>query len=236
MGCILAAEGIHKSYGSKTVLQNTSIHVKQGDIYGLMGQNGSGKTTLLSILTGLISTYSGTVAVGKVKGQAVRMSAVIHSPSLFLNLSAFANVKQQACLLGIGNDTEHIVQTLQAVGLEDTPNKAVKHFSLGMTQRLKLAMALLAKPDLLILDEPVNGLDPEGIAELREMLLRLNRNHGVTILISSHLLSELEQLATCFGILHHGNMVKEFSKEEALRDGQTLEELYLLYAKGGKET
>jgi ABC-type multidrug transport system ATPase subunit len=233
MNDILAADHIHKKYGGKPVLQDASIHVKQGEIYGLIGKNGSGKTTLLRILTGLIPTYSGTVAVGDVNGQKARMSTVIHSPSLFLNMSAWENLKEHSCLLGI-QDHEEIVQALRAVGLEENRHKLVKHFSLGMTQRLKLAMALLAKPDILILDEPVNGLDPEGIADLRALLLRLNKTSDLTILISSHILSELEQIATCFGILHQGRMVKEITKKDVRQSEHTLEELYMLYSRGGK--
>ncbi len=210
MNAILAADHIQKKYGGKPVLHDASIHVKQGEIYGLIGKNGSGKTTLLRILTGLIPTYSGTVSVGDVNRQKARISAVIHSPSLFFHLTAFENLK------------------------EDCPHKLVKHFSLGMTQRLKLAVALLAKPDILILDEPVNGLDPEGIADLRELLLRLNKTSDMTILISSHILSELEQIATCFGILHEGKVVKELSQMELSQSEYKLEELYMLYTRGGK--
>lgn len=233
MNEILAADHIQKKYGGKPVLHDASIHVKQGEIYGLIGKNGSGKTTLLRILTGLIPTYSGTVMVGEVNGQQARMSAVIHSPSLFLHLTAFENLKEHSYLLGM-RDHEGIVQALQAVGLEDCPHKLVKHFSLGMTQRLKLAVALLAKPDILILDEPVNGLDPEGIADLRELLLRLNKTSDMTILVSSHILSELEQIATCFGILHEGKVVKELSRMELAQSEYKLEELYMIYTRGGK--
>lgn len=151
--------------------------------------------------------------VGDVNGQKARMSAVIPSPSLFLNMSAWENLKEHSCLLGI-KDHEEIVQALRAVDLEENRHKLVKHFSLGMTQRLKLAMALLAKPDILILDEPVNGLDPEGIADLRELLLRLNQTSDLTILISSHILSELEQIATCFGISVFGDLISIFIGQE----------------------
>lgn len=233
MDYMIAAEHIQKKYGGKRVLHDASIHVKRGDIYGLVGKNGSGKTTLLRILTGLIPTYHGTVSVGEVDGERARMSAIIHSPSLFLNLNAFENLKEQSYLLGV-HDHGKIEQVLKMVGLEDNDHKLVKHFSLGMTQRLKLAMALLEDPDILILDEPVNGLDPDGIADLRKLLLRLNQISGMTILISSHILSELEQIATCFGIMHRGKIVKEISKEEDHQHESTLEELYMLYTKGGQ--
>lgn len=233
MDSIITAEHIQKKYGGKTVLHDVSIHMKRGDIYGLVGKNGSGKTTLLRILTGLIPTYCGTVFVGEVEGEQARMSGIIHSPSLFLNLNAFENLKEQSYLLGV-HDHGKIEQALKMVGLEDNGRKLVKHFSLGMIQRLKLAMALLEDPDILILDEPLNGLDPDGIADLRKLLLRLNHTSDMAILISSHILSELEQIATCFGIMHGGEIVKEISKEDVLQHKSTLEELYMLYTKGGE--
>jgi len=234
MNYILAANHIQKKYGGKTVLSDASIHVKQGEIYGLVGKNGSGKTTLLRILTGLIPKYNGKVITYDVDGKKARMAAVIDSPSLFLNMNAYENLKEHCCLLGIHNNDEIIAQALLTVGLEDSHNKLVKNFSLGMTQRLKLAKTLLIKPDILILDEPVNGLDPEGIADLRQLLLRLNDASGMTIIISSHILSELEQIATCFGILHNGKIVKEAAKEELLQSVNSLEEIYMQYTRGGK--
>jgi ABC-type multidrug transport system ATPase subunit len=184
---ILTAEHIKKEYNGNTVLRDVSIYIKKGEIYGLIGKNGSGKTTLFRILTGLIQRYNGTVSVGKVNTHKSKVSAVINSPSLFLNLSAFENMKAQAFLLGIHNDSR-IKQTLKTVGLQDYKNILAKNFSLGMTQRLKLGMALLKTPDILILDEPINGLDPDGIVELRELLLNLNHTDGMTILTSSQIL------------------------------------------------
>lgn len=219
-------------YGASTVLNDVAIHVKQGDIYGLVGKNGSGKTTLLRILTGLIQDFSGTVSVAKTNGRESRFAAVINDPSLFLNMSAFENMKEQALLLGLHDDRQ-IEEVLETVGLVDSNHKPVKNFSLGMTQRLKLAMALLQKPDVLILDEPMNGLDPDGIVDLRELLLRLNGSN-LTILISSHILSELEQMATRLGILHEGKIVKEVSTHDAFQNGTTLENLYMQYTRGGK--
>lgn len=227
---ILKAEHIQKEYNGNTVLRDVSIHIKKGEIYGLAGKNGSGKTTLFRILTGLIQRYNGTVSVR----EKSKVSAVINSPSLFLNLSAFENMKVQAFLLGMRDDSR-IKQTLKTVGLENSKNKLIRNFSQGMTQRLKLGMALLENPDILLLDEPVNGLDPDGIAELRELLLNLNHASGMTILISSHILSELEHVATCFGILHDGEIVKEVFIQDLLRSGTTLEELYMQSTKGGKQ-
>ena len=228
----LAAEHIQKKYNGNTILQDVSIHVKKGEIYGLVGKNGSGKTTLLRILTGQIQRYSGTVSIAEGK-QKVRVSAVINSPALFLNLSAYENMKEQSFLLG-KRDNSEIKGILKTVGLEDCKNKLVRDFSLGMTQRLKLGLALLENPDILILDEPVNGLDPDGIADLRELLLRLNHTNSITIIISSHILSELEQIVTCLGILHDGKIVQEVSTGDVLQNGNTLESLYMQHTRGGK--
>jgi ABC-type multidrug transport system ATPase subunit len=232
MSYILSAEHIQKKYSGNTVLQDVSINVKQGEIYGLVGRNGSGKTTLFRILTGLIQEYTGTVVISEGNNQKCKVAAIINDPALFLNMNALDNMREQAYLLGL-RDVEKIDAALKVVSLENCKKKLVKNFSLGMTQRLKLAMALLERPDILILDEPVNGLDPDGIADLRELLLHLNRSEGITIIISSHILSELEQMATCFGILHGGKIVKELYTQDVLQNGNTLEEVYMQHTKGG---
>lgn len=229
---ILTAEHIKMKYGADTILSDVSIRVEHGDIYGLVGKNGSGKTTLFRILTGLIQSFSGTVSIEKTNGCETRFAAVINSPSLFLNMNAFENMKEQALLLGRHNNGV-IEEVLKTAGLENVKNKPVSSFSLGMTQRLKLAMALLQNPDILILDEPMNGLDPDGIADLRELLLHLHEK-GMTILISSHILSELEQIADRFGILHNGKIVKEISAYDTFQNGTSLEMLYMQYTKGEK--
>lgn len=231
---MIKAEHISKNYGNNIVLRDASLHVERGEIYGLIGKNGSGKTTILRIITGQIADYRGTVSISKAVNRESRISAVINHPALFLNMSAYENMKEQTYLLGL-NDDKRIYKVIETVGLSAFDAKQVKGFSLGMTQRLKLAMALLENPGVLILDEPLNGLDPDGIADLRNLLLDLNRNHGITILISSHILSELEQIATCFGILHNGAIAREFSTREALKDGHSMEEIYLQYTKGGQQ-
>ncbi len=223
----LTAQHIQKKYNGSPVLNDVSIKVERGAIYGLIGKNGSGKTTLLRILTGLIPVYEGRVSLEKLDNRVPRVAAVIDSPSLFLNMTAMENLKAHSLLLGIQENTQ-LEEVLKTVDLNSTQSKRVKDFSLGMVQRLKLAMALLAGPDILILDEPLNGLDPDGIKELRELLLRLNRDKAVTILISSHVLSELEQVASCFGILHDGAIVKELTAEDVCQRGN-LEDLYLEY-------
>ena len=229
---ILEAAHIQKKYGRQTVLRDVSIHVKHGGIYGLIGKNGSGKTTLFRILTGLIQGYSGVVTVSHTGSHESNISAVIDSPSLFLNMSAFENMKAQSFLLGI-RDNGRIRQALETVRLSESNKKPVRYYSLGMTQRLKLAMALVGNPEILILDEPANGLDPEGVVELRELLIYLNRTMGKTILVSSHILSELEQIVTCLGILHDGEIVRELSDSDILQNGTGLEKLYMEYARGG---
>lgn len=229
---ILTAENIKMQYGTSTILNDASIHVEHGDIYGLVGRNGSGKTTLLRILTGQIKNFSGMVSIEKTEGRESRFAVVINSPSLFLNMSAFENLKGQSYLLGLKNNRQ-IEEVLKTVGLENASNKTVGNFSLGMTQRLKLAMALLQNPEILILDEPMNGLDPDGIADLRSLLLNLQEK-GTTILVSSHILSELEQVATRIGILHDGKVVKEVPTHNSLQNGISLETLYMQYTRGGK--
>ncbi len=228
---ILVAENIKKKYGASTILEDVSLHVEHGDIYGLVGKNGSGKTTLLRILTGLVPDYDGKISVAKTNGQESRFAVLINDPSLFLNMSAFENMKEQAYLLGLHNDNQ-IKEVLDLVGLTLCGKKRVSRFSLGMMQRLKLAMALLQKPDILILDEPLNGLDPGGIADLRVLLLYLQEK-GMTILISSHLLSELEQIVTRLAILHNGKIVKEIATQEVFCTGTSLEKLYMQYTRGG---
>ena len=231
MSCILAAEHVQKRYDGKTILRDVSIQVQQGEIYGLIGPNGSGKTTLLRILAGLVPGYGGTIFLASVNHRKSRISAIINDPALFLNMSAADNMKEQAYLLGL-HDSDRVERALETVGLEARNNKLVKNFSLGMSQRLKLAMVLLEDPELLILDEPVNGLDPDGIADLRERLLGLNQKDGMTILISSHILSELEHVATRFGILYDGEIVKEVSPQDVIQKGSTLESIYMQHTRG----
>jgi ABC-type multidrug transport system ATPase subunit len=229
---VLTAEHIQKQYNGNVVLKDVNMHIRRGEIYGLIGKNGAGKTTLFRILTGLIQQYNGVVSIGSSDVPRAKLGAVINAPSLFLNLSAFENMRIQAMLLGMRGD-DLIKQSLQIVGLQDCKNKSVRNFSQGMTQRLKLGMALLDEPNILFLDEPLNGLDPDGIAELRELLLHLNRARGISILISSHILSELEHLAACFGILHDGEIIKEVFIQDILQSGATLEQVYMQSTKGG---
>src|SRR5699024_83097 len=187
--------------------------------YGLIGQNGAGKSTMLRLVTGLAFPTEGSIELfgndnpNKISLGQKRMGAIIENPALFSNMSAYENLEVQRLQKGIpGKDC--IENTLVTVGLMDAQKKKVKHFSLGMKQRLGLGIALLSDPELLILDEPTNGLDPMGIIELRELIMELNREKGLTVLISSHILSELHQLATRFGIIHKGVLLEELSSKE----------------------
>ena len=216
---ILRTHQLTKKYKHDAALKNVSISIKQGDIYGFIGENGAGKSTMLRVITGLAFPTSGSIELfGKdyrnslIKAQK-RIGAIIEQPALFPNMTAEENLEVQRIQKGIPGK-QRIEQTLELVGLQNTGKKKVKHFSLGMKQRLGLAIALLGDPEFLILDEPTNGLDPTGIVELRHLIRKLNQDKGLTVLISSHLLSELYQLATCFGIIHQGRLLKEISAKE----------------------
>lgn len=222
MSSLLSTQELSKQYGKQKAVHQVSLTINKGEICGLVGENGAGKTTLLRMLSGLISQTSGTITSSKY----CRMGALIESPALQPNLSAIDNLRYMALQLNLKQADEKILETLAIVGLEDVdPKKKSKDFSLGMRQRLAIALAILDKPDFLILDEPINGLDPVGIKEMRSIILNLRNQYGMTILISSHILSELEMVVDRYIIMHKGLIVKEFSKQEL---EQTLEEqLYL---------
>ncbi|HEP1814654.1 ATP-binding cassette domain-containing protein [Streptococcus suis] len=222
MSSLLSTQELSKQYGKQKAVQQVSLTINKGEICGLVGENGAGKTTLLRMLSGLISQTSGTITSSK----DCRIGALIESPALQPNLSAIDNLRYMALQLNLKQADEKILETLAIVGLEDVdPKKKSKDFSLGMRQRLAIALAILDKPDFLILDEPINGLDPVGIKEMRSIILNLRNQYGMTILISSHILSELEMVVDRYIIMHKGLIVKEFSKREL---EQTLEEqLYL---------
>lgn len=216
---VLRTNKLLKKYNNDYAIDHIHITVAKGEIYGLIGQNGAGKSTMLRLVTGLAFPTSGSIELfgndhpGSITLGQKRMGAIIENPALFLNMSAYENLEVQRLQKGIpGKDC--IKNTLELVGLTDTKKKKVKDFSLGMKQRLGLGIALLSDPELLILDEPTNGLDPMGIVELRELIKKLNREKGLTVLISSHILSELHQLATKFGIIHKGKLLEELSSKQ----------------------
>ena len=220
MEYVLTTDGLTKRYGSFAALSQFSMHVPRGSIYGFVGRNGAGKTTLIRVVCGLQSPTEGTYSIygtdwreKTISRSRRRMGAVIETPSIYLDMSATDNLKQQYLVLGQPS-FETIPDLLHLVGLEDTGRKKARHFSLGMKQRLGIAIALAGDPDFLVLDEPVNGLDPQGIIEIRELILKLNRERQITVLISSHILDELSRLATHYGFIDKGRMLREMSAEE----------------------
>lgn len=219
MEYVLQTEGLTKRYGAFSALDGLTMRVPKGAIYGLVGKNGAGKTTLMRLICGLHTPTSGCFSLCGVGGDSAaavhvrrRMGVMVESPALYGDMTAVENLKQRRVLMGLP-PLDGIDEALQGAGLEGAGRKKVRHFSVGMKQRLALAMTLVGEPDFLVLDEPVNGLDPQGIVEMRGLLRRLNREKGVTILISSHMLDELSRLATHYGIIDRGRMVKELNAE-----------------------
>lgn len=217
---ILKTKDITKIYGTNKALDKVSINLKKGEIYGLIGRNGAGKTTLLKTISGLAFPTQGEVFIfgEKINSEndlLERIGVLIENPGIYPNLTAYENMKLKCLSYGIYK-SRYIESLLEQVGLENVGRKKTKQFSLGMKQRLGLAMALVGEPDLLLLDEPVNGLDPQGIIEIRDILLKLNMEKNITIIISSHILEELAKLATRFGIIDNGQIIKEVYKEELL--------------------
>jgi len=220
MEYVLQTEGLTKCFRKFRALDGLAMHVPKGSIYGFVGKNGAGKTTLIRLICGLQQPTSGSFTLYGISNNSKdiikshrRMGAIVETPAIYANMTAEENLKQQYLILGLPS-YDGISELLKLVGLENTGKKKVKNYSLGMKQRLGIAIALAGDPDFLVLDEPVNGLDPQGIVEMREMLLKLNRERQITILISSHILDELSRLATHYGIIDCGKMVKELSAEE----------------------
>lgn len=219
MEVVLKTNNLTKKYHNQIALNNVNIEVKKGDIFGLIGKNGAGKTTLLKMICGLTIPYSGEINLfhettnkGLNKSRT-RIGSIIETPSFFPYLSARKNLEYYMIQRGIA-EKDSIDYSLKVVGLQDVGNKKFKNFSLGMKQRLGLALTIMSNPDLLILDEPINGLDSTGIAEFREILLKLNREKHTTIIISSHILSELSQLANTYGFINNGILIEQISAKE----------------------
>lgn len=220
MEYVLETRSLCKSYRHFKALNGLDMHIPKGSVYGFVGRNGAGKTTLIRLICGLQPPTSGEFTLYGAKNTDSdiykarrRMGAVIETPSVYQSMTARENLKQQYRILGLP-DFNGIDELLTLVGLSDTGRKKVKDFSLGMRQRLGIAIALCGDPDLLILDEPTNGLDPQGIIEIRELILELNQKRGITVLISSHILDELSRLATHYGFIDNGRLVKEISAKE----------------------
>ncbi len=217
---IIETKNITKKYGKYQVLNKLNIHVKENSIYGLIGKNGAGKTTLIRIICGLQDPTNGTYFINKIDNKAKDISlvrkkigAIIERPSIYEEMNAKDNIICQMKLVGLTN-YQDVSKFLDVVGLSNVGNKKVRYYSLGMKQRLGIALALVNNPNILILDEPINGLDPEGIIEIRELILKLNKEKHITILISSHYLDELSKVATHYGFIDKGRIIEEISSEE----------------------
>jgi ABC-2 type transport system ATP-binding protein len=218
---ILKTYNLTKTYKSYNAVNSLNMTIKKGDIYGLIGKNGAGKTTLIRMITGLTPINSGKIELfgsgNSINLSRERIGSIVEGPALYKSLTASENLEYYRIQRGI-QEKGVIKEVLELVGLTDTGKKKVKNFSLGMNQRLGLAVAMLGNPDFLILDEPINGLDPIGISEMRSIIKKLNEERGITILISSHILSELSQIATKYGIIDSGKLIKEITKEELDKD------------------
>lgn len=227
---ILRTNQLSKTFKGHKALDKVDMSIRQGAVYGFIGQNGAGKSTLIRLVTGLAHPTEGSIELFGASGEQAliqarkRMGASIESPALFPHMSAVENLEANRILRGIPGK-ENVARMLKQVGLEGTGKKKAHHFSLGMKQRLTLAIALLGDPEFLILDEPTNGLDPMGVIEMRELLKRLNRELGITILISSHILSELHLMATHYGIIHRGRLLEQLTATEL--DGKCRQYVYI---------
>ena len=215
---LLSTSGLTKQFGHHKAVNNVDLHVKKGAIYGFIGRNGAGKTTFLKMISGLSKPTDGEIQMfgyrnEELKNVRSRISCLIEAPGIYGNMSAYHNLAIKCRLFGI-NDSKYIENILKIVGLSEVGKKKTKHFSLGMKQRLGIGLALVGEPDLLVLDEPINGLDADGMRIMREILVDLTQNHGCTVLISSHILGELEKIATHYGIIRGGRMIKEMTAEE----------------------
>lgn len=226
MDYVLQTFDLSKRYKNQWAVDKVNMHIQKGDIYGFVGENGSGKTTIIRLITGLISSTNGGLELFGISDkspdileQRRKLGAIVETPSIYLNMSAKDNLKMQSAILGL-QDEDKIREALLEVGLlelYDNP-KSASNYSLGMRQRLGIAMALLGDPQFIILDEPMNGLDPAGIVEIRELILKLNQEKGITFLISSHILTELSLVATKYGIISKGKLLKEITAEDLKKE------------------
>ena len=215
METVLKTSGLTKSYGRQKVVDNVSLEVRKGDIFGFVGKNGAGKTTFIRMVLGLAKPDSGSAVLFPGESPVLakkHTGSLVESPALYTNMTAKENLEM--CCTILGQDKGQVKEILEITGLADTGRKKAGNFSLGMKQRLGIGMALVGDPGFLILDEPINGLDPTGIVEIRELLLRLKNEKGKTIFISSHILGELEKISTRYGIISKGKLVEELTAEE----------------------
>lgn len=218
MEYIMTTQNLTKKYGEKAAAKDINIHIREGEIYGLIGRNGAGKTTIMRMLSGLSNPTEGSFSLfGKTGKDALKemknVGVLIEHPGLYPNMTAYENLRLKAIAMGCDNK-KYIDEILELIGLTDARDKKAKSFSLGMRQRLGIGLALIGDPKIIILDEPINGLDPQGIVEVRKMLEKLRDEKKITIMISSHILDELGKLADSYGIIHEGNLVDEFTVDE----------------------
>lgn len=218
---IIETQNLIKRYGYVNVINDVSMHIPEKSIYGFVGENGSGKTTIMRILTGLANPTSGTYSICETPNTSRKIyeirqktSAIVETTSLIPTMTAKQNLKYACLYLGMKYEEEKINALLHLVRLDNVDKKKVSNFSLGMRQRLGIALSLINDPFIMLLDEPLNGLDPQGIAEFRNLLTELNQKKGITILISSHILSELEKIATHYGFIKKGKLIEEISAED----------------------
>ena len=212
----LRTKNLSKKFSKKLAIDSVGINIKKGDIYGLIGKNGAGKTTLIRTIVGLAAPTAGEIELFEstdLKKQRYKIGTVIESPAVYPNFTAKQNLIAQQKLFG-KTDINEINQILEIVGLADTGKKKAKNFSLGMKQRLAIAISLIGNPEFLVLDEPINGLDPAGIKDVRDLILKLNKENNITFLISSHILGELAKIATRYGVICNGKLVDEFTPQE----------------------
>ena len=213
---VLRTKDLTKKYSKNVAVDAVNLEVRKGDIYGFIGKNGAGKTTTIKMIAGLSKATSGEIELFEsqdvLEGQK-KIGTVIENPAFYPYMTARQNIEVQRIMKGI-SDKSITDQLLEIVGLNHIGRKKAKNFSLGMKQRLAIAIALVGNPEFLLLDEPINGLDPSGIKDLRELIIKLNKEAGITVLISSHILSELTKFATCYGIIQNGKLVKQVTAEE----------------------
>ena len=217
---LLETRNLTKQYGHHKAVDSVNMHIKKGAIYGFIGRNGAGKTTCLKMISGLSKPTCGEIEMFGYKGKDLqkvrsRIGCLIETPGLYGNMTAYENLNIKCKLFGIKKKS-YIEEILRIIGLEDVGKKKTKNFSLGMKQRLGIGMALVGEPDLLVLDEPINGLDLQGIAEVRDTIQNLCAQQDMTVFISSHILEELSKLATDYGIINNGALLQEITREELL--------------------
>ena len=221
---------LSKTFKGKRVLHDINFTIEKGEIYGLVGNNGAGKTTLLRMVCNLLQPTSGRIEFNKEAfSSKIKVGTLIEHPALYFDMTAYKNIKAKALALGVNYSKDEIYNLLDMVGLQDTGRKNVHAFSMGMKQRLGIALAFVGRPDLLVLDEPINGLDPQGITEVRNLLVKIHNEHNVTMIISSHILDELAKTATRFCVISKGRIIKNCTKEQFMEEcgDKPIDEFYL---------